>query len=128
MEPEEADIDNEDEDEDEDEDMPELLPEDLLDTEFTRAPTPPLVTAATAKPTTKNRIIRLDGEAPQDRKVGPITVSVLPKSNMLLPPKSSVESKKLREHWLAGKRKGQGKAKGMATAERKPFGGGFVKR
>jgi len=106
-------------------DEPDLLPADLLDTDFTRPPTPP-PTGKSDKIALPSKVIKLDNEPPRDRKVGTVTVSVLPKANDLLPPKASAESRKLREHWLAGRRK-VGK-KGAVAVERRSFGGGFVKK
>jgi len=106
-------------------DGPDLLPADLLETDFTRPPTPP-PTGTSDKIALPSKVIKLDNEPPRDRKVGNVTVSVLPKANDLLPPKASAESRKLREHWLAGRRK-VGK-KGAVAVERRSFGGGFVKK
>jgi len=116
---------DEDDPEDDEDDEPDLLPEELLDTDFTRPPTPP-PTGTSDKIALPSKVIKLDDEPPRDRKVGTVTVSVLPKANDLLPPKASAESKKLREHWLAGKRK-VGK-KGAVAVERRSFGGSFVKK
>jgi U3 small nucleolar RNA-associated protein 16 len=111
--------------EDDEDDEPDLLPAELLETDFTRPPTPP-PTGESDKITLPSKVIKLDNEPPRDRKVGTVTVSVLPKANDLLPPKATAESRKLREHWLAGKRK-VGK-KGAVAVERRSFGGGFVKK
>ena len=125
----ESDDDAEEEESEEDEEVeggPELLPEELLAASFIRPPTPPSVSAL-ASTKARNKVIKLDDAPPKDRKIGPVVVSVLPKANRLLPPKASGPSMNLREKWLAGKRKGQGKGAGFAV-ERKAFGGGFVKR
>ena len=116
---------DEDDADDDEDDEPDLLPADLLETDFTRPPTPP-PTGKSDKIALSSKVIKLDDGPPKDRKVGTVTVSVLPKANDLLPPKASGESRKLREHWLAGKRK-VGK-KGAVAVERRSFGGGFVKK
>jgi len=115
-----------DEEEEEAEEGLELLPEELLAASFVRPLTPPLADASTSL-ISRSKVIKLDDALPKDRKIGPVVVSVLPKSNKLLPPKASGPSMNLREKWLAGKRKGQGKGAGFAV-ERRAFGGGFVKR
>lgn len=119
-----------DDDHDVEEDGPELLPEELLATRFARPPTPPPVGKDPTSAAPKSKVIKLDDDAPsRDRKVGPVTVSVLAKANKLLPPRdSSGTSRNLREKWLAGKRKGVGKSGAGFAVERRPFGGGFVKR
>lgn len=119
------DSDEDEDDEDNDGDEPDLLPAELLEADFTRPPTPP-PTSKSDKIALPSKVIKLDNEPPKDRKVGTVTVSVLPKANDLLPPKATAESRKLREHWLAGKRK-VGR-KGAVAVERRSFGGGFVKK
>lgn len=118
--------DDDDEEVAEEEEGPLLLPEELLAASFVRPPTPPPIDPS-ARMIAKSKVIKLDDAPPKDRKIGPVVVSVLPKTNKLLPPKASGPSMNLREKWLAGKRKGQGKGAGIAV-ERKAFGGGFVKR
>lgn len=113
-------------DQEEEDEEPDLLPEELLATEFVRPPTPPPAESMVVQPSLSNRVVKLSDDAPRDRKVGPVTVSVLQKTNKLLPPKASAASRDLREKWLAGKRKGSGK--GDYVVPRKAFGGGFVKR
>ncbi len=104
--------------------LPDLLPDEILLAEPTiRPPTPPFGKKPESKPLTENRRIQLDNKSTQDVRVGPVSVSVLEKSNRLLPPRADERCKAIRESWLAGRR-----VKGSSMIERKKFGVGFLRR
>ena len=101
---------------------PELLPAELLEHEFERAPTPPPETGLPHKPSkTKRKKLLLD-QAPQDSQAGPVKVRVLDKANKFLAPKAVQRSRDRREHWLQGRPSG----KGVKAFERRPMNAGFA--
>lgn len=105
-----------------DEDEPELLPRELLEHDFERAPTPPPqseIPNATRKP--KRKKLLLD-QQPQETQAGPVKVRVLEMSNKFLAPKAVQRSKDRREHWLQGRSSGRG----LNAFERRPMNARFV--
>ncbi|KAL8831291.1 MAG: hypothetical protein Q9191_000947 [Dirinaria sp. TL-2023a] len=102
--------------------LPRLLPEELLNAEPVARPLahPPLpvVKSDVAK---KRKLSNIPPKPPKDIQKGAYKIRVLPAISSNLPPKSSTESKVLRESWLLGHRGPKG------GVERRKMGGGFIR-
>lgn len=111
---------------DSDDEQAKLLPQELLDEEFERAPSPTsaALKLASKRPLQKKpKTIKFTETSLKDRQVGPVKVRVLEKSNRHLAPKASAGSRNRRESWL----RGRGSGKGVNAFERKPMNSGFVR-
>lgn len=103
--------------------LPRLLPEELLNAEplarpLTQPTGLPVVKSDVVK---KRKLLNIDSKPPKDIQKGGFKIRVLPASSSNLPPKSSTESKALRESWLLGQRGPKG------GVERRKMGGGFIR-
>ena len=103
--------------------LPRLLPEELLNAEPIARPVtpPPDLPVAKLDIAKKRKLLNIDSKPPKDIQKGAFKIRVLPTVSSNLPPKSSKESKALRESWLLGQRGPKG------GVERRKTGGGFVR-
>ena len=104
--------------------LPLLLPEEILASQpVVPTPAPPRSHGKVASGK-KLKFLDLESKPPKDIKRGRVTISVLEENRSMLPPKSSQDSKALREYWLTGRR---GLKSAIVVPRRKPSGG-FVRR
>ena len=103
--------------------LPAFLPTSILATEPAARPLE-LDLVATASTAKHKRFLPTKVKPAKDRTVGSKTVRVLQASSSILPPKSSAMSKRVREAWLSGQRKGSG----SAAEKRRKVGGGFLRK
>ena len=103
--------------------LPRLLPEELLNAEPIPRPLTYPSDSAVVKLdiAKKRRLLQIDPKPPKDIQKGHFKIRVLPSASNDLPPKSSKDSRALRESWLTGQRGPKG------GVQRRKTGGGFVR-
>lgn len=103
--------------------VPALLPDSILLVE----PANPVLNSnpiSMKSHSTRHRLLGLTAIPPKDLKHGSKTVRVLESNRVLLPPRSALRGKTLRESWLSGRRGRDPNG----TVPRRNMGNGFVRR
>lgn len=104
--------------------VPALLPDSILLVE----PADPISKSNPTpmnSPHTSHRFLSLIAVPPKDLKQGSSTVRVLESNRVLLPPRSALSGKALRESWLSGRRSGGLDRSGVVP--RRKIGNGFLR-